>query len=171
MEPMTAWEALTGVITGVALADPADTAAVLRQAWRGFLVADGLARSLAEHGGWAGESPGLADRVRLALDMLAGPLCQAPSLPPSLPGPDLQIAIDDVAGARSHILILALMLNTVLPEAAEHAGHPGDRAALYGTAAGARNLACCYDERLRPGLTEAAACIATETAWRRGIGA
>ena len=58
--------------------------------------------------------------------------------------------------ADGYLLILAVVLNTALAEAAGLAAAPGDRAALDDAAAAVRNLACCYDEGLGPGLAEAA---------------
>jgi hypothetical protein len=45
----------------------AGTAAMLGAAWQGFRAADGIARALAERGGWAEEPPSLGDRAQMAL--------------------------------------------------------------------------------------------------------
>jgi len=74
-------EMLTEALSGLARADAADTAAVLRSAWDGFLAADSTERALARHDSPAVEPPP-EHRVRAALDELAAALRQAPSLPP-----------------------------------------------------------------------------------------
>ena len=45
-------------------------------------------------------------------------------------------------------------------------GRAGDRPALFRAAAAGRDLACCYDEWLRPHLTDAAAFVAAGASTR-----
>jgi len=161
VERMAAYDALTGALTVLRTPGTATTAETLRAAWQAFRAADGIARALVNRDGQAPDTPPPA-RIQAAIRALGEALATAPSLPPDHPVPDMAVSTSGTPDAGRYPLILGLGLNTALPEAAELATAPGDRAALYRAAAAARDLACCYDERLRAHLTEAAAFAAAD---------
>ena len=146
------------------------TEETLRAAWLAFRAADGIARALAARGEDVSDGPALG-RMQAVITALGEALAGAPALPPDRPAPDMVIDPADAPGADRYLLILGLALNASLPAAAERAAGPGDRAALFRAGVAARDLACCFDERLRTDLTDAAAFMSTEaTRWPPAAG-
>jgi hypothetical protein len=146
------------------------TEETLRAAWQAFRAADGIARALAARGEQESDTP-LLGRMQAVIAALGEALSGAPALPPDHRAPDMVIDLGDTREANRYLLILALALNASLPAAAERAAGSGDRAALFRAGVAARGLACCFDERLRPDLTDAAAFMATEaTRWPPAAG-
>jgi hypothetical protein len=141
------------------------TEEALRAAWLAFRAAEGIARALAAPGEDAGDDPPVG-YIQGTIAAFGEALANAPTLVPDRLAPDMVVEPVDAAEATRYLLILGLALNASLPAAAERSAGAGDRAALFRAGVAARDLACCFDERLRPDLTDAAAFMATEaTSW------
>lgn len=150
--------------------DPSDTAASLLAAWHGFGTAEAAGGFLAQDNV---DDAVLARNARPVMAAVAVRLREAPSLPytdevietvDGLVPDNVQIPVDDggivyhdsdqpvdrsAAGiVRGGILTLALELNTLLPQAAEHAEDPADRVACEHGTRLAYELARCWEGRL-----------------------
>jgi hypothetical protein len=190
----TALELVAEAMVRVRLTDPTDTAASLLAAWHGFATAGAAGRHLAQDNLDDAVLAHNAAPVMAAMDAL---LREAPSLPytdlvtetvnglipDGIPmpatGPEIvyhdpdQPVDNSPAGlVRQAIRALALELNTLLPQAAEHAGDPADRAACEHGTRLAYELCCCWEGRLRSFLNHAVDLSAParphRKSWERG---
>lgn len=164
-------ELIVEAIVRLRSTDPADTAAALLAAWHGFATAQAAGSMLAQ------DSPDdavLARNARPIMAAVAAQLREAPSLPytdvvtenvsglvphnvelpaddhPVVDGDPDQPVDDSPAGiVRRSILMLALELNTLLPQAAEHAREHADRRACEHGTRLAYELGRCWEGGLR----------------------
>ncbi|MFI7680487.1 hypothetical protein HFP15_30975 [Amycolatopsis sp. K13G38] len=166
----TALDLVVEAIARLQTTDPSDTTASLLAAWHGFGTAEAAGQFLAQDNV---DDAVLARNARPVMAAVAVLLREAPSLPytdevvETVDGlvPDgFQIPADDrtivyynpgqpldesAAGiVRRSIQTLALMLNTLLPQAAEHAEHPADRVACEHGTRLAYELGCCWEGQL-----------------------
>lgn len=168
--PRTALDLIAEAIARVRSTDPTDTGASLLAAWHGFATAHAAGQFLACGNPDAAVLARNADPVMAAV---ADRLREAPSLPytdrivETVNGlvPDgFEIPVDDraivyhepdqpvdesAAGiVRRAILALALELNTLLPQAAEHADDQADRVACEHGTRLAYELGRCWEGQL-----------------------
>lgn len=166
----TALELVVEAIARLQSTDPSDTAAALLAAWHGFGTAEAAGGFLAQDNV---DDTVLERNARPVMAAVAVRLRDAPSLPytdeviETVDGlvPDgFQIPIDNraivyhdpdqpldesAAGiVRRSIQALALELNTLLPQVAEHAEHPSDRLACEHGTRLAYELGRCWEGRL-----------------------
>lgn len=166
----TALDLVVEAIARLQSTDPSDTAASLLAAWHGFGTAEAAGRFLAQDNV---DDAVLARNTRPVMATVAVRLREAPSLPytdevietvDSLIPDGFQIPVDDqaivyhdpdqpldksaVGIVRRSIQALALELNTLLPQAAEHAEHPADRVACEHGTRLAYELGRCWEGRL-----------------------
>lgn len=168
--PRTALALIVEAITRLRSTDPTDTAASLLAAWHGFGTAETAGGFLAQDNL---DDAVLARNARPVMAAVATQLREAPSLPyadhivetvDDLIPDDLQMPVGDpaigdhdpdqpvdhsAAGVvRCAILALALELNTLLPQAAEHARADADRVACEHGTRLAYELRRCWEGRL-----------------------
>lgn len=131
-------------------ADPADTAAALMATWYGVAVTCALGQFLSNR------DPDLAvlhDNALYVAGRFIEVLQAAPSLPAGVHGVGLEttLAADKAMMAEAYqgIWDLALAVNTLLPQVADHASHESDRAATREGTMLAAELAETYQGRLR----------------------
>jgi hypothetical protein len=173
----TALELIAEAIVRLRSTDLADTEAALLAAWHGFCTAQAAGGLLAQDNP---DDAMLARNARPVMAAVASQLREAPSLPYTdqvteivhgLIPDDIQVSAEDqaivyydpdqpvdhsAAGVvRRAILALVLELNTVLPQAAEHAAHPADRAACEHGTRLAYELGRCWEGRLGSFLNNA----------------
>lgn len=163
--PLSALELVVDCLARVRVTDPTDTTAVLLAAWHGFGIAEAAGARL------AADNPDDAVLARNAAPLfaaVAAHLVSAPSLPYTepcvepvddlIPHAEQSSAATDVEPAavvRQSILALALELNTLLPNAADHARLPADRAACQHGTRLSYELSRCWEGRLDTFLNHA----------------
>lgn len=165
--PRTAVELVAEAIARLRSTDPADTAASLLAAWHGFGTAEAAGGFLAQDNV---DDAVLARNARPVMAAVVTRLREAPSLPytdqvaetvdglvpEGLPGigderaivyqdPDQPVDTSEAGIVRRAILALALELNTLLPQAAEYADDPADRAACEHGTRLAYELSRCWE--------------------------